>query len=199
MKIVCLSDTHSNHRNFEKRLPYDADMIIHAGDLTRNGSVVGIQDFINWFASLPYKYKIFIAGNHDFALQEEKRSIKFPDNVIYLENSAITIAGIKIWGSPMCSSDPDWAFNFNNADRELIYKNIPNDTHILISHNPPFKVLDKISMISRHIGCKLLKKRINEIKPRLVIFGHVHEAAGSLIQAGVTYINTACEINEFEL
>lgn len=198
MKIICLSDTHSNHRNFEQLLPSDADMIIHAGDLTRNGSVVGIQDFINWFAGLPYKYKIFVAGNHDFALQEEKSLIKFPDNVIYLENSSITVEGIKIWGSPICSSDPDWAFNFNDADREVIYKKIPDDTNILISHNPPYNVMDKISMKNRHIGCKLLAQKIKTIHLDYVIFGHVHEGAGMVRKGTTTYINTACQLNTFE-
>ena len=58
--------------------------------------------------------------------------------------------------------------------------------------------MDKISLINRHIGCKILKKRIETIKPKLVIFGHVHEAAGIYLKNGVTYINTACHVNEFE-
>ena len=40
MKIICFSDTHAKHQNFEDQLPTDADMIIHAGDITRTGSVV---------------------------------------------------------------------------------------------------------------------------------------------------------------
>lgn len=197
MKIVCLSDTHSQHRNFEDKLPTNADMIIHAGDLTRNGSIVGVQDFINWFASLPYKYKIFIAGNHDFALEEDRKWLKFPDNVIYLENNSVTIEGIKIWGSPVIGSF-GFAFDKTDIEREDVYYKIPLDCDIIISHAPPYKILDKVSMINRHVGCKMLKKRIGKIKPKLVIFGHAHECSGTLVEDGITYINSACKIYEFE-
>ena len=133
MKIICLSDTHGQHNLFNEKLPALADMVIHAGDLTKVGSIQGVQKFIDWFTNLPYKYKIFIAGNHDFALQEEKSMIRFPENVIYLENSGVVIEGIKIWGSPVCSSNPDWAFNYSNDfERNYIYNKIPDDCDIII-------------------------------------------------------------------
>ena len=47
-------------------------------------------------------------------------------------------------------------------------------------------------MINRHVGCKYLKQRIDSIKPKYVIFGHVHERAGILEKNEITYINTAC-------
>ncbi|TXI92182.1 MAG: metallophosphoesterase [Neisseriales bacterium] len=198
MKIVCLSDTHSKHQNFEEKLPAEADVIIHAGDITRIGSVQGIQVFLNWYAELPYKYKIFIAGNHDFALQEEKNLIRFPDNVIYLENSSVTIEEIKIWGSPVCAIDEDWAFNFNDLERRMIYNKIPTDTNIIVSHNPPYGIMDKVSMINRRKGCKILRDKIKEINPKYVIFGHIHEGAGTQVTKTTTYINTACHVNVFE-
>lgn len=194
MKIVCLSDTHSQHRNFEDKLPPDADMIIHAGDITRNGSIVGVQDFINWFASLPYRYKIFIAGNHDFALEEDKKWLNFPENIIYLENNLVTIEGIKIWGTPVIKGF-GWAFDRTDIERDDIYYKIPKDCDIIVSHAPPYNIMDKVSMINRHVGCKFLKKAIDKIQPKYVICGHVHEAAGTIIKHGITYINTACSIN----
>lgn len=198
MKIICLSDTHAKHQNFEDKLPAEADAIIHAGDITRTGSVQGVQVFLNWYAKLPYKHKIFIAGNHDFALQEEKNLIRFPDNIIYLENSSITIEGIKIWGSPVCAIDEDWAFNFNDLERRIIYNKIPTDTNIIVSHNPPYGIMDKVSMINRRKGCKILRDKIKEINPKYVIFGHVHEGAGTQVTKTTTYINTACHVNVFE-
>lgn len=195
MKIICLSDTHSKHKNFEDKLPLDADMIIHAGDITRVGSAAGVQDFLNWYSRLPYKHKIFIAGNHDYALQEEKNLIRFPENVIYLENSSVTIEGIKIWGSPVCAHDEDWAFNYNEFERRVMYNKIPNDANIIVSHNPPFEIMDRISMLKMRKGCKILRDKITEIKPKYVIFGHVHEGAGVQVIDDITYINTACHIN----
>lgn len=198
MKIICFSDTHAKHQNFEDKLPADADAIIHAGDITRTGSVQGIQVFLNWYAELPYKHKIFIAGNHDFALQEEKNLIRFPDNVIYLENSSFTIEGIKIWGSPVCAIDEDGAFNFNDLERRMIYNKIPTDTNIIVSHNPPYGIMDKVSMINRRKGCKILRDKTKEVNPKYVIFGHIHEVAGTQVIKKTTYINTACHVNVFD-
>ncbi|MBX9865729.1 MAG: metallophosphatase domain-containing protein [Burkholderiales bacterium] len=197
MKIVCLSDTHSQHYYFTEKLPRSGDIIIHAGDLTRVGSVAGIQDFIDWFTELPYKYKIFIAGNHDFALQKEKSQIHFPENIIYLEHNRVVIEGIKIWGSPAIDCF-GWAFDKTDVERDDIYYTIPRDCDIIVSHVPPYGIMDKRSMINQHVGCKILKRRIEEIKPKLVIFGHVHEAAGIFVDNDTTYINTACNINLFD-
>jgi hypothetical protein len=68
IKIVCISDTH-NHRPV---LP-QGDMLIHAGDLTINGTLAELEEQIAWLNSLPgFAAKIVIAGNHDRRLAEEK-------------------------------------------------------------------------------------------------------------------------------
>ena len=46
------------------------DVIIHAGDFTSIGGIKEVKDFRDWFGSLPYKYKIVIAGNHDLSLDK---------------------------------------------------------------------------------------------------------------------------------
>ena len=98
MKIVCISDTHGLHSHLE--LP-KGDMIIHAGDLTKNGSKNQVVDFLDWYSKLDFEYKNFIAGNHDFFFENQEEINKtIPDNIIYLNDSGIEINGIKIWGSP---------------------------------------------------------------------------------------------------
>jgi 3',5'-cyclic AMP phosphodiesterase CpdA len=62
MRFVALSDTHGKH-HFE--LP-PGDVLLHAGDVSSRGSKTEVQGFLDWFSSLDYPYKIFIAGNHDF-------------------------------------------------------------------------------------------------------------------------------------
>ena len=91
MKIVLISDSHGLH-GFYKNLP-EADMIIHSGDISMRGTKNQVLDFLTWYSSLPYRYKIFIAGNHDFIFEDDAEFIKknLPDNVIYLENSGICI------------------------------------------------------------------------------------------------------------
>lgn len=66
MKILHLSDTHNKHRQLTD-LP-DADVFVHCGDFTDNGTEEEVLDFLNWLIELPYPHKIFITGNHDICL-----------------------------------------------------------------------------------------------------------------------------------
>ena len=68
MKILQISDTHNQHRQLTD-LPA-ADVIVHCGDFTDNGTEEEVLNFLNWFIELPYPHKIFITGNHDLRLWE---------------------------------------------------------------------------------------------------------------------------------
>jgi Icc-related predicted phosphoesterase len=194
MKIVCISDTHSLHR---KTIIPDGDILIHAGDFTNIGEKEIIIDFNNWLGNLPHKYKIVVAGNHDLFFENNSiEAQKLVTNAIYLNNSGVEIEGLKIWGSPLSPISPkfgtDWAFQIERGKEIRKYwENIPIDTDILITHGPPFGVLDKFKFGSNE-GCKdLLDIVQNQINPKLHIYGHVHEAHG-LIQIGETkYINAS--------
>ena len=65
MNILHLSDTHGAHRSLGN-LP-EADVIVHSGDITMNGSSSEVLDFMRWFSALPYAHKIFVAGTTTLA------------------------------------------------------------------------------------------------------------------------------------
>ena len=90
--ILHLSDTHGKHHEL-RNLP-NADVIIHSGDISFAGSENEVMDFIEWFGALPYKYKIFIAGNHDDCLFGATVD-GLPQNCFYICNSgnAVVEAG----------------------------------------------------------------------------------------------------------
>ena len=109
MKLTLLSDTHGRHH--EITLPA-GDILFHGGDITKMGKHDQIIDFCNWFASQDYKNKIFIAGNHDFlfeTIEADHLTELIPKDIIYLNDSGITIEGLKIWGSPVQPWFGDWA------------------------------------------------------------------------------------------
>jgi hypothetical protein len=97
VKVVCISDNHSE----QPLVPY-GDILIHAGDLTINGSFRELQAQLSWLNSLPHVHKIVIAGNHDLLLDQSyfrqnsrlassNNNEKKPKelnwgNIIYLEN-----------------------------------------------------------------------------------------------------------------
>lgn len=195
MKFIAISDTHGQHT---KLLLPEGDVIIHAGDISGRGTESQVREFIDWFSSLHYKYKIFIAGNHDFFLEkasaETVRSM-IPSNIIYLNDSSVEIEGIKIWGSPVQPWFHDWAFNRQRGEDIRKHWNlIPADTDILITHGPVKGILDR-TVYGQEVGCEDLLDIVKRNKPSVHICGHIHEAYGERINEQTRFIN-ASVLNE---
>ncbi len=192
MTIACLSDTHSLHHRIPS-IP-DADILIHAGDISKYGDESQVVDFLHWFSALPHKHKIFIAGNHDFFFENKREDYirtVIPDNVIYLNDSGCEINGIRIWGSPISPEFMNWAFNRKRGTEiQQHWNKIPENTDILITHGPPAGILDTTTNFQK-TGCEDLLNTVLKIRPAFHIFGHIHEAHGIITQASTTFVNAA--------
>ena len=195
MKIVVISDTHGKHRLV--KLP-KGDVLIHAGDVSFRGERYEVEDFLKWFSNQPHPHKIFIAGNHDFFFERTKpKAIEsiMPVNVTYLNDSGIDINGCKIWGSPITPQFFQWAFNRKRGEAvRRHWELIPMDTNILITHGPPYRILDQ-TVYDQYVGCKDLLLRVQEVAPQYHLFGHIQEAYGNVIQNGTRFINASI-VNE---
>lgn len=192
MRILHLSDTHNSHRQLNN-LPA-ADIIIHSGDISFAGTGEEVLDFIEWFGALNYKYKIFIAGNHDYALDGKvpERIQRFlPENCYYLCNSGVAINGVNLWGVPFFFSEE------MNENNHLHINSIPDNTDILITHRPPFGVLDNSNNFA--YGCRVLLQKVTEIRPRYHLFGHIHDAFGIEKHEYTTFVNAAVVDAEYQL
>lgn len=177
MRLVIVSDTHNQLSKFD--IP-DGDVLLHCGDFCGRGDMNELQRFHADLLSLPHKHKVVIAGNHDWPFEianDAARAVL--EGVTYLQDDGIVIEGVKIYGSPWQPAFMNWAFNLPRAGRELAQKwaLIPDDTDILMTHGPPYGILDR-TRTGRQVGCELLRKRVETIKPRLHCFGHIHEAYG---------------------
>jgi Icc-related predicted phosphoesterase len=96
-------------------------------------------------------------------------------NATYLENSGTELLGLKFWGSPVQPEFNNWAFNVaRGAAIRRYWQMIPESTDVLVTHGPPFGVLDKSLPSTPHLGCEELAKAIEQIRPQLNIFGHIH-------------------------
>lgn len=188
MRIVHVSDTHNMHRML-KELP-KADIIVHSGDFTMTGTKNEAVDFINWFCDLPYRHKIFIAGNHDFCMFNAKVE-GLPENVYMLNRSDVTIDGVRFFGIPYFVES-----EISGEDEEYI-KTVPNDCDILITHMPPFNILDFSDGI--HYGNMSLRKKIAEVKPSYHLFGHIHNNYGVTRQNGTVFSNAALLNDTYEI
>lgn len=211
MKILHISDTHGFHGMFPDSKFDGVDVVVHSGDCSNWRDVgrnsVEVKDFIEWYKNVPVKHKIFVAGNHDTSI--ERRLITPADfaeaGIIYLENAATTIDGVKFWGSPHTPTFGDWAFM---KAREKIYKIwslIPEDVNVLITHGPPLGVLDLTYNRDNTLfrcGDRSLLKKIMFGLPWLkaVLFGHIHNVEDinnqGTIQfsdrSGVVFSNGSC-------
>ncbi|KAF9885375.1 hypothetical protein FE257_012993 [Aspergillus nanangensis] len=172
--------THGAHQ-FHPDIP-DGNILIHAGDLTQSGSLKELQATVDWLQSQPHSTKIVVAGNHDVYLDQDyhhdssdKRTVQWGD-IIYLQNSETTITcsngrRLRIYGSPYSPRNGNWAFQYPRS--KDAWDDIPEGIDILITHCPPRAHLDLLNF-----GCVHLLRHLWRVRPRLHVFGHVHEGAG---------------------
>lgn len=207
MKIHCISDTHLKHGfvNFEENI----DMVIFAGDAGTTKEVGenanNLLNFIEWFKYYPAKYKIAIPGNHDKCIEKGlvTKDDFYINGIKLLIHESINIEGINIFGSPYTPTfGTGWAYNVDRGKLTPYWEQIPENTDILVTHGPPYGILDITTDYNTnaliHVGDKELKNRIKEINPKYHIFGHIHNES-NVINAGIfkpsdsktTYINAS--------
>lgn len=205
MKITFISDTHSKHNQITSSLS-GGDVLIHAGDISNSGYRTEIQDFIKWFSTIEnYTHKIFIAGNHDFSCQNEASAVQellrlnpgskhlCDDMFLIGDENADYDDMVKVWGSPWQPEFHDWAFNLPRQGAELkeVWNMIPSDVDILITHGPPHGHLDYVTYSKQNVGCELLRDRIDLIKPKIHVFGHIHSSYGYKFDGTTHFFNAA--------
>lgn len=205
MKIIAFSDIHANFsKSIKKEIDSiiennDIEVIICAGDFSSNN--INFYSFLEYFNSFNVKNKIIVAGNHDIDLTNQNSSmnkhIMKEMNIIYLEDSEVIIDGIKFYGTPWTPTFMNWAFMKDDLELSNIFDNIPEDTDVLISHGPPYGILDETKIIEKKrksiynnfdykiketiksVGSISLLEEVNKRKNiKYHIFGHVHTGYG---------------------
>lgn len=205
MKICFLSDTHGSHRGV-KQLP-DADVICHTGDYSAQGSSEDLKQFMKWFSGLEqYSARIFISGNHDIFAEESPDVMEsmIPKNVIYLRDSFTIIDGYKFYGTPYQPIFLNWAFNLPEEELVKKWEMIPDDTDILLTHCPPYGVLDFAEASkfkeAEHCGSRSLLDRVLHIDPLAHAFGHIHEAYGEIsLYNNTSFVNGSLLNRRYQL
>lgn len=137
------------------------------------------KNFRRWLEEVPAEYVVGICGNHDF-IGQVGYGRELLDSLpwIYLEDKWTVVEGIEIYGSPWTPPFRDWAFMTPEWQLKELYSDIP-PVDILLSHGPPYRILDK-SNDNEHCGSRELAKWWRKNKPNIqaLICGHIHEARG---------------------
>lgn len=156
-------------------------VFIHCGDWTNYGELPAVYDFVEWVRALPYEHKLIIAGNHDkWAATSPYGMVKetfAQAGATYLMNEAVGVEGLKFYGMPWVPPFGRWWFMAGKGEREIYINRIPDDIDVLITHGPPYGVLDE-TMLGEKAGCPILARRVLEIAPMVHCFGHIHEGTG---------------------
>ena len=199
-KLVFISDTHTR---FGELTISECDILIDSGDYSFKGTNSEIKNFYKWFDKQPAKHLISVQGNHELGFEAN------PENAIaiaksqcervhLLHDSGVTINGIKFWGSPWQPEFCDWAYNL---PRGLPLKEkwalIPDDTNVLITHGPPYQILDDVQNMwegrIESVGCMALRSRTSKLDHlKFHSFGHIHLMGSKQMKVGnTTFINAS--------
>ncbi len=192
VRICHISDSHLFHMKPNGFKPPKADILVHSGDFTFEGSVMEIQDSMKWLGSLPYEVIVFCVGNHDalFEIDPMLARSMIPKKAIYLQNTCEKVKGINFWGSPWTRRFENWAFQIDSDDQaRSMWSLIPLSTDILVTHGPPKDILDLTYFTREHVGCPDLAKAVSTRNILLHCFGHIHSEHGIRKVKGTTFSN----------
>lgn len=182
------------------------DVLIIAGDITASDDIKEWTEFFKWFKNQNYTKKILVAGNHDNFLnngfpktQKQADELSEVESFLmemgemynpdfeYLCDSGTEFEGLNIWGSP-------WSHWFHGVhpsckafmDKESKlaskFSKIPTNTDILITHSPPYLILDD-NRYDQPCGSISLRYEMDtRLFPKLHFFGHIHEQYGKYLE-----------------
>jgi Icc-related predicted phosphoesterase len=201
MHALLSSDIHNRHKQI-KLVPCDLFAVV--GDATNQGEFREVNEFAKWFAKYPARHKIFVPGNHE--REFEKRlpesltwiKEKCPDAHILI-NDTVEIEGRRIHGFSYTPVFFRWAFMRNDelegdetvSELGRQAEGIPEGLDLLLSHGPPWGILDANKEAER-CGSKALLERVMLVKPKRVVFGHIHLGGGKSEKVeGIEFYNVA--------
>lgn len=199
MRLALTSDLHGHL----PRVPA-CDLLLIAGDVCPiENHDLAFQatwlrrTFVPWLRAAPARQKLFIAGNHDFVFAEAPErldDIDWPG--VYLQDSGVTWEGVTFWGSPWANELPGWPFTAPETELDAYWSLIPPATQVLLVHGPPHGYGDAVigsrTGDTLYVGSRTLIETLDRLPSlRLVVFGHIHEAAGVYHRGRLPLVNAA--------
>lgn len=200
IKIAMISDVHNKWHHLQ--IP-ECDILISAGDYSFVGEQSIVREFHKWLNQQPAKEKISVQGNHEVWVQRNWHLAKCIaqeqcPGVHFIDEGRVELLGKKIWCSAITPWFHDWAWNRQRGlEIRKHWERIPIDTEILVTHGPPYGILDQVKdeksgIMSEPLGCKDLRAQLgyhDDIK--LHVFGHIHTGSGEMDFGGIHFVNAS--------
>jgi predicted phosphodiesterase len=188
IRLVIISDTHGFH---DIVVP-EGDVLIHAGDGCKRGTLDEAREWAEFLHRQPHAHKIVIAGNHDRCFESTFEQAKpLFDGLDFLHDSGCERAGVRFWGAPWQPWFLDWAFNLpRGPELAAKWRLIPDATDVLVTHGPPMGIRDR-TFNGEPVGCEELRIAVRRVRPRVHVFGHIHEGYGTERIDDTLFINAS--------
>lgn len=201
MKVVATADLHGAFLEIE-----ECDLLLIGGDVCPVEGDHGVPrqrawlrgDFADWLIDVPAKWVVWIAGNHDFVCESpgfRRVADEIADGVgnaggppvTYLQDEAVTLGGVKIYGSPWVSNLRNWAFFAPESKWEHLAGSMP-PCDIALLHSPIPGVLDG----GHPEWCSMfMAQALRRAEPKVVVCGHIHEGYGQDKKGEIKFYNAA--------
>ncbi|MCY3629547.1 MAG: metallophosphoesterase [Bacteroidota bacterium] len=225
--ITAISDTHGQVALPDLLKDYESDILIHCGDFTAGRtnhlykSVIYDSHTRSWRKFLrelavvrdQFRAIIVVPGNHDQICEFMPMKCQLQTEEVgvhLLMNDGVTLfgskedGGVRIWGLPHTPPFGPWFFQ--GYDMFAYTNKIPVVTDVLISHGPPYSILDTVGPVlpqdihpTDYLGSKELYVRCQELpKLKAVFFGHIHSSRGEDQKHGIDYFNCSVLDEEYQ-
>jgi Icc-related predicted phosphoesterase len=158
-----------------------------------------VVEALEWYNGLDIPTKVAIFGNHDTSVERGLVQLDNYPTITFLQHELKEIRGLKIFGSPYTPAFGfGWAYNVRRDRLYDTWQMIPEGIDILITHGPPKGVMDIAEGDGmEYCGCSALMNRVYEVRPKYMLFGHIHNNHGHINQGtrvfnDITFMNGSC-------
>ena len=180
MKLLAFSDLHRDLDQGAKlvEMSADADVVIGAGDFASIHE--GLEETIGSLEAIE-KPTVLVPGNNETADALRAAAAGWGAATV-LHGEGTTIDGVDFFGlgAGVPTTPWDWSFDLSDEEAATMIAPCP-ERAVLVLHSPPKGHCDGPD---GGFGSPALLAAIEEKRPRLVVFGHIHEAWGCSSEAG---------------
>ncbi|MBS1860971.1 MAG: metallophosphoesterase family protein [Actinobacteria bacterium] len=177
MRILAFSDLHRDLDQAAKlvEMSADADLVIGAGDFASVHE--GLEEALAALAPIEAP-AILVPGNNETADALRAAAAAAWPAATVLHGEGTTFDGVEFFGlgAGIPTTPWEWSFDLSEEEAAAMIAPAPQGC-VLVLHSPPQGHCDGGDP-DTHFGSAALLAAVEEVRPGLVVFGHIHEAWG---------------------
>ena len=180
MRLLCITDIHSEVGRFEKILANEppADLLIIGGDFTNFGKPPEVDHILD-LAQAHTPQVLAVAGNCDSPEIDQlllERGVSLHTRGVRLNDIGFFgVSAMPPWRGDMYEFPEEELERFLAASCEQVEG---SSRYIMVPHCPPRNSEVDRNASGVNVGSTAIRKWMDKVKPILVVCGHIHEARG---------------------